>query len=354
MLNSTPALAHLLEQVVKLGGSDLHVVPGVKPMIRIDGSLRAVEDQPVVTVEEAELMLTSILSEQQRGLLPEKKELDLSIPVGEARFRVNVFRSQGALAGAFRHVPREIRNLRELGLPTIIESFARAGQGLVLITGPTGHGKSTTLAAIVEIINTERNARIITIEDPIEYIFDSKKSVTSQRGLGSDTNSFARALRSALREDPDVVLIGEMRDLETIEAALTIAETGHLVLSTLHTNSAAQTVDRIIDSFPAVQQRQVRQQLGNVLSGVVSQRLIPKIQGGRAAAAEVMIANFAVKNTIREGKTHQLSNIIQTSAAEGMIAIDKVLAELVSRGEITIESALLWAQDQKNLKTMIY
>jgi twitching motility protein PilT len=227
-------------------------------------------------------------------------------------------------------------------------------QGFVIITGPTGHGKSTTLAAMINQINHTRSEHIVTIEDPIEYVFEHEKSIISQREVGSDTNSFSRALRSALREDPNVVLIGEMRDLETIEAALTIAETGHLVFTTLHTNSAAQAADRIVDVFPPHQQQQVRMQLANVLLGVVSQRLIPKAQGGRVAACEIMIANSAVRNTIREGKTHQLGNIIQTSAAEGMISMDKVLAELVSKGDITIDSALTWAMDPKAFKMMVY
>ena len=238
------------------------------------------------------------------------------------------------MAASFRFIPRQIRNLQDLNLPPILERFTQSTQGLVIIAGPTGHGKSTTLAALVELINESRSDHIITIEDPIEYVFEHKKSNISQREVGSDTNTFGRALRAALREDPNVILVGEMRDLETIEAALTIAETGHLVLTTLHTNSAAQTADRIINVFPPHQQEQIRMQLANVLIGIVSQRLLPRVAGGRIVAAEILIANNAVRTMIREGKSHQVDNIISTSAAEGMIGLDKVLAELVSKGEI--------------------
>ncbi len=299
-------------------------------------------------------LVQSFMTQDQVERLKIRKEIDFSFGYQSMRFRTNVYFQKGYIAASLRVIPKLVQNIAELGLAPILEKFITPSQGLVIITGPTGHGKSTTLAAMINQINHTRTEHIITIEDPIEYVFEHEKSIISQREVGSDTNTFGRALRSALREDPNVVLIGEMRDLETIEAALTMAETGHLVFTTLHTNSAAQTADRVVDVFPPHQQQQVRMQLANVLLGVVSQRLIPKAQGGRVAACEIMIANSAVRNTIREGKTHQLTNIIQTSAAEGMISMDKVLAELVSKGDITIDSALTWALDPKAFKMMVY
>lgn len=350
----TPEFARLLDQTITAKASDLHIVVGINPTLRIDGGLAPLADEPVLDAKQAESYVLGLLDEQMREDFYQRKELDFSFGYKEYRFRANSFFQSGTLALALRLIPLEIRTFEQLGLPPVLERFSASGQGLVIITGPTGHGKSTTLAAMINAINESRRGRIITIEDPIEYVFKHKKSIVTQRELGQDTNSFARALRASLREDPDVVLIGEMRDLETVEAALTIAETGHLVFTTLHTNSAAQTADRIIDIFPPHQQQQVRAQLASVLLGVISQRLIPKVGGGRVAAAELMIANSAVRNTIREGKTHQLPNIIQTSAAEGMISLDKVLAELVSKGEITIDDALMWSLDPKALKMMIY
>lgn len=286
--------------------------------------------------------------------LRQRKEIDFSFGFQQTRFRSNVFYQKGYLSTSLRLISLKVKTIEELGLPPILEKFTLVSQGLVIITGPTGHGKSTTLAAVIEHMNQNRSDHIITIEDPIEYVFEHKKSIISQREVSSDTNSFSRALRSALRQDPDVILVGEMRDLETIDAALTLAETGHLVFTTLHTNSASQTADRIIDVFPPHQQQQIRMQLANVLLGVVSQRLMPRISGGRVLACEIMMANSAVRNTIREGKTHQLPNIIQTSASEGMISLDKVLAELVSKGEITIDDALAWSLDPKAFKMMVY
>lgn len=344
----------LLDTAISRGASDLHVTVGVSPTIRIDGKLFALTDQPVVTPETAQRLVASIMTPEQLERLGQRRELDFSFGYGKTRFRTNCFYQKGNVGAALRLIPMSIKSMEELGVPPILERFTEPSQGFVIITGPTGHGKSTTLAALIENINGKRSEHIITIEDPIEYVFEHKKSIIEQREVGSDTNSFSRALRSALREDPNVVLVGEMRDLETIEAALTLAETGHLVFTTLHTNSAAQTADRIIDVFPPHQQQQVRMQLANVLLGVVSQRLLPKVQGGRVLATEIMIANSAVRNTIREGKTHQLPNIIQTSASEGMISLDKVLAELVSRGEISIDVALSWAIDPKAFKMMVY
>lgn len=348
-------ISQYLDLVVKRNASDLHLTAGVQPTLRIDGRLVPIEGESVLTPAACEELISSFISKEQKERLEAKKEIDFSFGYGErVRFRTNVFYEKGSIAAALRAIPSKIRSIQELGLPPILEKFALASQGFVIVTGPTGHGKSTTLAAIIDHINKTRSEHIITIEDPIEYLFTNQKSIIQQREVYNDTHSFARALRSALREDPNVVLVGEMRDLESIEAALTISETGHLVFTTLHTNTAAQTADRIIDVFPPHQQQQVRSQLANVLLGVVSQRLIPKIGGGRVAAVEIMLANAAVRNVIREGKTHQLPNIIQTSVSEGMINLDKVLADLVSKGEISIDDALTWANDPKALKMSVY
>lgn len=349
-----PEMKNLLDQAVAKKASDLHLTVGVPPMLRIDGRLMAVPGEEVLAGEKALKLVQSFMTSEQLERLKVRKELDFSFGYQNMRFRTNAYYQKGYIAASLRLIPRLIKNFTELGLPPVLERFTTAAQGFVIITGPTGHGKSTTLAALINHINHSRSEHIVTIEDPVEYVFEHEKSIISQREVGSDTNTFARALRSCLREDPNVILVGEMRDLETIEAALTLAETGHLVFTTLHTNSAAQTADRIIDVFPPHQQQQVRMQLANVLLGVISQRLIPKVQGGRTVACEIMISNSAVRNTIREGKTHQLANIIQTSAAEGMISMDKVLAELVSKGEITIDNALTWAFDPKAFKMMVY
>lgn len=354
MTNLSPQMKKLLEIAIKREASDLHLTVGVPPTLRVDGRLVAVPEESVLTIETAEKLVESLMTDEQIERLKLKKELDFSFGYDKTRFRTNVFYQKGNLTASLRLIPSEIKSISELGLPPVLEKFTVHSQGFVIITGPTGHGKSTSLAALIEEINKSRSEHIITIEDPIEYVFEHKKSIISQREVGSDTNSFARALRSALREDPNVILVGEMRDLESIEAALTLAETGHLVFTTLHTNSAAQTTDRIIDVFPPHQQQQVRLQLANVLLGVVSQRLLPRTPGGRIVACEIMIANSAVRNLIREGKTHQLDNIIRTSASEGMISLDKVLAELVSKGEVNIDDALAWALDPKALKMMVY
>lgn len=350
----TSNIKKYLDAAIEKRASDLHLSVGVAPTLRIDGRLVAIPNETVLTAESCEKLVRSLMTEEQVNRLTQKKEIDFSFGFQDTRFRTNVFYQKGYLEASLRLITHDIRTLSQLGLPPILEKFATPSQGFVIITGPTGHGKSTTLAAMVDHINKSRTEHIITIEDPIEYVFEHQKSLISQRELGSDTLSFTRALRAALREDPNVVLVGEMRDLETIEAALTVAETGHLVFTTLHTNSAAQTADRIVDVFPPHQQQQVRMQLANVLLGVVSQRLIPKTGGGRVVGCEIMVANSAVKNLIREGKTHQLTNIIQTSASEGMISLDKVLAELVSKGEITLDNALTWALDPKAFKMMVY
>lgn len=344
----------LLDEAVARKASDLHLSVGVPPILRIDGKLTPVAGESILSADDSKKLCQSIMTPSQLERHTARRELDFSFGFKSMRFRVNAFFERGTMAAALRLIPKEIRSLDELGLPTALEKFTLPTQGLVLITGPTGHGKTTTIAAMIRSINDSRRTHIVTIEDPIEYLFEHNKSIIQQREIGSDTLSFARALRSALREDPNIVVLGEMRDLETIESAMTVAETGHLVLATLHTNNAAQTADRIIDVFPPHQQPQIRTQLANVLVGIVSQRLLPRIAGGRIVAAEIMIANPAVRNIIREAKTHQLNNVIQLSAGEGMISLDKVLAELVTKGEITLDDALTWAFDQKSFKAMVY
>ena len=302
-----------------------------------------------------ETFVSATLRPEHAEKFKKEKEVDFSFNFDGARVRANVYFERGKVAASFRFITEKVRSFEELGLPPVVQEFGNRAQGLLIVTGPTGHGKSTTIASIISYINTNFSRHILTVEDPIEYIFKNEKSIISQRELDTDTLGFARALKSALREDPDVVFIGEMRDLETFEAALTIAETGHLVFTTLHTNDAAQAADRIVDVFPRNQQIQVRQQLANVLTGVISQRLIPKAsKKGRIIACEVMIANQAIKSLIREDKTHQIQSVIQTSASEGMITLDKVLADYVSRGEIALEEALKWTSDVKQFKQMIF
>jgi len=346
-------LQEIFTQAVKLNATDLHLAVGEPPIFRVDGALKKQDGEKLDQIAVENLAISTLRAEYLDRLRREK-EIDFSFSFGNARVRSNVYFEKGSIAEAFRFIPQKIRLIRELGLPPVIERFAKVSHGLVLMTGPTGSGKSTTMAAIIETINQTYAKHIITIEDPMEYVFEDKKSFISQREYGTDTLSFGRALRSALREDPDVVMIGEMRDLTTIEAALTIAETGHLVLATLHTNSAAQTADRIIDIFPEHQQEQVRQQLANELSAIISQRLVPKVSGGRISVCEILISNPAIASLIRENKTHQIQNIISTSASEGMITLDKVLADLVSRGDISFEEALKWTGDVKEFKQMVY
>ena len=344
----------LLDFAIDQKASDIHIMSGTPPMIRIDGSLRPV-DVPAYTPEKANEMIAGFIGHTlHEKIVATRKEIDFSFSYKELRFRCNTFFQKGILTTSLRLLPTEIKTLSSLGIPAIAGKMIEQNQGLIIVSGPTGHGKSTTLAAMINAIAAERHGHIITIEDPIEYVFEHKKSIICQREVGTDTPSFSSALRAALREDPDVVLVGEMRDLETMEAALQIAETGHLVLTTLHTNSAAQTANRIIDVFPTHQQDQVRIQLAEVLLGIVSQRLMPRVQGGRVLATEVMVANSAIRSIIREGKTHQLPNLIQTSAAEGMVSLDKSLAELVIRGEVSVNDALAWSLDPKALKMMIY
>lgn len=345
-MNQELRIEILLEEVVRKNASDLHLQVDLPPMLRLDGALTPFSGYPNLNSEQVQRLVFSILDEDQQRILMKDKEFDFSFAFGDlGRFRVNAFHERGNLAASLRLIPNDIKTVTELGMPPVIQTFADYPRGLVLVTGPTGSGKSTTLAALVDKINTEKARHIITIEDPIEFTHKSKRSVIAQREVHYDTYSFSAALRSALRQDPDVVLIGEMRDLETISAAITIAETGHLVFATLHTNSAAQSIDRMIDVFPPHQQPQVRSQLANILQGICAQRLVPAIGGGRVVAAEVLVANPAVRNIIREGKSHQLDAVIQTGADQGMQTMDRTLVKLVQSGVVTYDDAREYAVD---------
>ncbi len=330
----------LLKYTIQHNASDLHLSVGYPPIIRVDGLLQNVNNV-VIEEDSIEILLNSILSDSQKEFLEVNKEIDFSYEYRETkdRFRINVFHEKSHLAAAFRLIPSAIRTFEELQLPDVMHKFTALPQGLVLVTGPTGHGKSTTLAAMIQEINLGYAKHIVTIEDPIEYVYPKGKSLVDQREIGEDTHSWDISLRSVLREDPDVVLIGEMRDFETISAAITIAETGHLVFATLHTNGAVQTVDRIIDVFPELQQSQIRSQLADILEGIIAQRLVPTIGGGRRAVLEVMLATSAVRNIVREGKTYQLDSVIQTSGDLGMISLERSLVSLVREGKITIDEA---------------
>lgn len=353
-MQAKPRIEILLDEVIKKNASDLHLQVGLPPMLRIDGALIAVIGADSLDEESVEALIFAILDEDQKQILLKDKEFDFSFAYGDlGRFRVNAFHERGNLAAALRLIPNEIRTIEQLGLPEIINKFTSYPRGLILVTGPTGSGKSTSMAAMVHKINSEQSKHIITIEDPIEYTHKSHKSVVVQREVHYDTYSFSAALRSALREDPDVVLIGEMRDLETIASAITIAETGHLVLATLHTNSASQSVDRMIDVFPPHQQPQIRAQLSNILMAIVSQRLVPTIGGGRKAAAEILVATPAVRNIIREGKSYQLEAVIQTGAEFGMQSMDKQLVNLVHDGSITYDEAQNFAIDLDELDRLM-
>ncbi len=354
MAAQQPRIEILLEEVIKKKASDLHIQVGLPPMLRVDGQLLAISGTEVLTEETVETLIFAILDEDQKQILLKDKEFDFSFAFGDlGRFRVNAFHERGNLAAALRLIPNEILTIEQLGLPPVVNKFAEYPRGLVLVTGPTGSGKSTTLAALLHKINMERAAHVVTIEDPIEFTHTSQKSVIVQREVHYDTYSFSAALRSSLRQDPDVVLIGEMRDLETIAAAITIAETGHLVFATLHTNSAAQSIDRMIDVFPPHQQPQVRSQLANILMAICAQRLVPAIGGGRIAAAEILVATPAVRNIIREGKSHQLEAVIQTGAEFGMQSMDKTLVNLIHNGTVTYDEARMIAVDIDELDRLM-
>lgn len=338
----------LLQEVINQRASDLHIQVGLQPILRVDGALTPIAGTPVLTPELVEKLVFAVMDPSQQQIFIKDKEFDFSFAYGDlGRFRVNAFHERGNVAAAFRLIPHDIPSLSQLGLPEIVSHFSDFPRGLVLVTGPTGSGKSTTLAALISKINQEQSRHIVTIEDPIEFTHTSKRSVIVQREVHYDTYSFSAALRSALREDPDVVLIGEMRDLETMSAAITIAETGHLVFATLHTNSAAQSIDRMVNVFPPHQQQQIRLQLSAILQAICAQRLVPAIGGGRIVASEILLANPAVRNIIREGKTHQIDAIIQTSAGDGMQMMDRTLADLVQGGKITYDDAKTCVVDQE-------
>ena len=344
----------LLQATIERRASDLHLIVGTAPSLRIDGALKVIVGEEPLTGEKAKELILSLMAPQQKDLFLTNKELDFSFAFGEAgRFRVNAYFQKGEVSAALRLIPSKIRTIDELRLPKICHRFATLRQGLVLVTGPTGHGKSTTLAAIIDEINQQRPAHIVTIEDPIEFLYTPKRSFVSQRELHGDTHSWKVALRSVLRQDPDVLLVGELRDYETISAAITIAETGHLVFGTVHTNSAAQTVDRIIDVFSEYQQAQVRAQFANTIEAILSERLVPSLKGGRVAVTEVLLGTPAVRNTIREGKIHQIDNIIQTSAELGMITLESSLASWVKAGEIAMDVALSFSLRPSELQRLV-
>ncbi|MBI3290574.1 type IV pilus twitching motility protein PilT [Candidatus Microgenomates bacterium] len=344
----------LLQLTVDRNASDLHLIVGIPPMVRVEGALAAIANEPPLTAEVVQETIKGVLSAEQAERFLVNKELDFSVAFSEkARFRANIYQQKGTPAASFRLIPLNIPEIDALGLPQIAHTLASLKQGLVLVTGPTGHGKSTTLAAIINEINKTRAEHIVTIEDPIEFVFRPIKSIISQREMRNDSHSWEIALRSVLREDPNVVLVGEMRDLETIASTMTIAETGHLVFSTLHTNSAAGTVDRIIDVFPEEQQSQIRSQLATVISAVFSQRLIPGISGKRVLAWELLLATPAVSTVIREGKTHQIDTILQTSGEIGMNTLESSLARLVREGKITMETAKTYALRPEELARLV-
>ena len=347
-------LKNLLSLTVKVQASDLHISIGHPPILRIAGRLSPLLKMKKLSPEDAQNFTFALMSDAQRERFLRKKEIDFSYNFeNRARFRVNVFFQNQGISAALRLVPTKIPTIEELNLPPILSKFTQAAQGFVLVTGPSSHGKSTTLAALINEINHTRTEHIVTIEDPIEYIFKDEKCIIDQREVHQDTLSFGRALRSTFRQDPNVIMVGEMRDLETISAAITIAETGHLVFATLHTNSAAQTIHRIVDSFPPLQQNQIRAQLSGSLLGVLSQRLIPRLKGGLIPACEIMISTPAVASLIRDNKIHELPLVIETSAEKGMISLNRSLADLVKKGEVSIKNALNYSLNPTELENLI-
>lgn len=347
--HSEQRIKNLLRMVAQQNGSDLHLTVGRFPTIRVDGRLFPLKEDRVLSPSDTKALAETVFNESREKNLLEDGQVDFSYNFEDkVRFRVNAFYQQGYLSVAFRLIPREIRSLEQLNLPEVLYDFTQYSQGLFLVVGPVGHGKSTTLAALIDHINHTQEKHIITIEDPIEYIYEQDKCIINQREIYQDSKSFQTALRSVFREDANVVLIGEMRDLETIGTAMTAAETGHLIFATLHTNDSPQTIDRIIDVFPPHQQNQIRSQLASTLIGVVSQRLIPKLDGGRVPALEIMIKDHAVENLIRENKTYQIDSVIETGSSRGMVALDGSLSDLVRRGMVSHEVAKAYAKDPKN------
>lgn len=353
-INGEQRIKKLLRLVAQQNASDLHLVVGRYPTIRLDGKLYPLTQESILSIEDTKILSDSLMTEENKKRLVADGQVDFSYNFEEkARFRTNIFYQKGNVSVAMRLVSGRVRTLEELNLPTALYEFTHETQGLLLITGPVGHGKSTTLSALIDFINHNQEKHIITIEDPIEYVYEQDRCIINQREVGRDTKSFQDGLRSVFREDANVVLIGELRDLDTISTAMTAAETGHLILATLHTNDTAQTIDRIIDVFPAHQQNQVRSQLASVLLGVVSQRLLPKVGSGRVPALEIMINNHAVENLIRENKTYQIDSVIETSLRDGMMSLDKSLADLVQKGEVTSDDAFLYSNNREYLQMLI-
>lgn len=350
-----PELIAALEEVVTQGASDLHMTVNAPPMLRINGSLQPAGTSQPWSREKVVSALFSILSQEQREIFEKELELDFAYTISsDARFRVNIYQQRGSMGAAFRIIPTELKQLKALGVPESVGNFAQLARGLVLVTGPTGSGKSTTLAALIDLVNSTRADHIVTVEDPIEFLHHHKKSIVNQREVGADTHSFAAALKHVLRQDPDVILIGELRDLETISVALTAAETGHLVFATLHTQDAPQTIDRVIDVFPPHQQGQVRAQLAATLQGVICQSLVKRADGkGRAVATEVLVTTSAISNLIREGKTYQIISMMQAGRAQGMHTMDQHLADLVKSGTVTYEAAMEKAHDMDGLDRLL-
>ncbi|MEK7630252.1 MAG: PilT/PilU family type 4a pilus ATPase [Patescibacteria group bacterium] len=347
-------LVEYLLATARQNASDLHLAVGRRPTLRIDSVLTPMIKEPILTKEDTEGLAMAMLTDDQKDKFSKLKQIDLSYNLEDkARFRVNVYYQRGFVAAALRLIPAQIKTIEELNLPPLLHDFAKLNQGFVLVVGPAGHGKSTTLAAVLDEVNHKQTKHIITVEDPIEYIFAQDRSIISQREVGQDTISFHDALRSVLRQDPDVLMIGEMRDSDTIATAMTAAETGHLVFSTLHTNSAAQTIDRIIDSFPPEQQGQITSQLASTLVGIISERLVPKLGGGRVPAMELMISNSAIRNLIREKKIYQIDLVIDTSVQEGMMSLNRSLVSLVKRKEVSLEEAESYSLNPAELRLLL-
>jgi twitching motility protein PilT len=340
--------------VAQEGASDLHLVVARYPTFRVDGKLIPFKEDSLLTPADTKAISEVIMNEETKNKFLSDGQVDFSYNFEDkARFRVNAFFQQGYVSIAFRMIPHEIKTLVELNMPEVLYNFTAVSQGLLLVVGPVGHGKSTTMAALIDKINHEQEKHILTIEDPIEYVYEQDRCIINQREIYQDSHSFLEALKSVFREDANIILIGELRDLDTISTAVTAAETGHLILATLHTNDSPQTIDRIIDVFPAHQQNQIRSQLANVLLGVISQRLVPRVDGGRMPAVEIMIKNHAIENLIRENKSYQIDNVIETSSAEGMITLDRSLTNLVKRGEVSVDTAMVYAKDTKSFQSLL-